>query len=96
MSSTDTHSSTHTAQRRLLTLARDLEKVDEALQQVVDSLDDAPGLLPREVASAADAVRRDLLADATDTLHVLARSSEATARARQLAVSGASEAICGP
>lgn len=86
---------TLSAQRRLLELSSDIERVDGALRQVIDSLDGAQGALPREVASAADAVRRDLLADATETLRLLAHSSDAGARARQLSAFGARERLLG-
>ncbi|MEO1087119.1 MAG: hypothetical protein AAFY88_23025 [Acidobacteriota bacterium] len=74
---------TATAQRTLDALAGDLIRIDEALARVVDSLDDVPGDLPRDVASAADAVRRDLLDDAVDTLRGIAAATEATARRRR-------------
>ena len=84
---------TRLAQRTLLELSTDIDRVDQALRLVVDSLDGAPGALPQEVASVADAVRRDLLADASETLRLLAGANDATARARQLAALGAQQRL---
>ncbi|MEO1367141.1 MAG: hypothetical protein AAFX50_08170 [Acidobacteriota bacterium] len=74
------------AQRTLAALAGELSRIDEALRHVVDSLDDAPGELPRHIALAAETVRHDLLDDAVDTLRGVAAATEVTARGRRLSL----------